>query len=96
MILRRFFSSSSCKSFLKKPQYDVKRILENIPQYQTSIQNRELIEAENITLDLQQLAERYQHIKKIDKAIADIQIQRKSIEAQIKGDRTKSQNIQLP
>lgn len=89
MILRRFFSSSSCKSFLKKPQYDVKRILENIPQYQTSIQNRELIEAENITLDLQQLAERYQHIKKIDKAIADIQIQRKSIEAQIKGDRTK-------
>ena len=60
-----------------------------IPQYQTSIQNRELIEADSIILNLQQLSEQYQRIKTIDKIIADIQIQRKSIEAQIKKDRTK-------
>ncbi|CAI4063502.1 hypothetical protein SKDZ_08G0530 [Saccharomyces kudriavzevii ZP591] len=89
MIVRRFFSISSRTSFLKKPQFDVKKIIEMIPQYQISIQNRELIEADNIVLGLQRLAERYQHVKKINKAIADIQIQRKSIEAQIKKDRTK-------
>ncbi|EJS43505.1 dia4p [Saccharomyces arboricola H-6] len=89
MIIRRCFSISSCKSFLKKPQFDVKRIIELIPQYQTSIQKRELVEADNITLGLQQLDEQYQRIKKIDRAIADIQTQRKSIEAQIKKDKTK-------
>ena len=60
-----------------------------IPQYQTSIQNRELIEADSIIRSLQLLGERYQNIKEIDKVIADIQIQRKSIEAQIKKDKTK-------
>lgn len=66
-----------------------------IPQYQTSIQNRELIEADSIIRSLQLLGERYQNIKEIDKVIADIQIQRKSIEAQIKKDKTKITEYQL-
>ncbi|CAI4927674.1 ANM_HP_G0005570.mRNA.1.CDS.1 [Saccharomyces cerevisiae] len=89
MIIRRLFSISNRSFFLKKPQFDVKRIIEMIPQYQTSIQNRELIEADSIIRSLQLLGERYQNIKEIDKVIADIQIQRKSIEAQIKKDKTK-------
>lgn len=88
MVIRRLFSTSNCSFFLKKPQFDVKRIIEMIPQYQTSIQNRELIKADSIIRSLKLLSEQYQNIKEIDKAIADIQIQRKSIEARIKKDRT--------
>ena len=89
MISKRSFSQTALKRFLKKPQFNVKSIVNDLPQYRESIAKRQLVAGAGLLEGLQNLPEAYETIRGLNHKIALVQGQRKSLEAEIKNDRSK-------
>lgn len=89
MSARRLFSVGSAVRFLRKPQFDVKAIIAEIPQYLGSIKNRELTVGDELQKQLQELPNYQTELRDCDYQIAKIQADRKSIENKLKQDKSR-------
>ncbi|KAG0669855.1 Serine--tRNA ligase, mitochondrial [Maudiozyma exigua] len=85
LIIKRLLSNT--KQVIGKPKFDLKKVLENLPQYEHSIKSRELVTEKELLTKLQNLSNQASEIKSINKDINEIQQVRKSLESEIKKNR---------
>lgn len=78
---------------LKKPQFDVKYILSKLNEFSESIEARELANGGELQSYLKELPELYKKSRTIDHTIAELQHSRKSIEIQVKQDKTRAKEL---
>lgn len=86
---RAITTSSQAKHFIRKPKFDLKVIIDNIPKYEHSIKNRRLVAEELLLSNLHKLPSQYIKIKEINKEINDIQRLRNQLESEINGNKDK-------
>lgn len=90
LIFKRLLTTKvNTSRVLAKPKFDVKKVLENIPQYEHSIKSRELVTQDQLLTRLHNLTNQTSEIKSLNKDINEIQQVRKSLESQIKTNRDK-------
>ena len=90
LIFKRLLTTKvNTSRVLAKPKFDVKKVLENIPQYEHSIKSRELVTQDQLLTRLHNLTNQTSKIKSLNKDINEIQQVRKSLESQIKTNRDK-------
>ncbi|KAL6949930.1 hypothetical protein ACO0QE_000599 [Hanseniaspora vineae] len=77
-MFKRFYSSG-----LKKPVFDIKRVISNINGYRQSINNRQLLNRDELVLGLETLPQLFESWKGFHQQLAEIQVQRKAIEKQL-------------
>lgn len=86
---KRYFNNSPIlKNFLRKPQCDIKFVINNQHLYEQSIIKRQLINSESLLQDLKQLPANYNKIINLDSQINIIQRDRNQLENKIKQDKT--------
>lgn len=95
MISKRLIHSTTVLQSIKKPLFDVKSVVSNISAYSESIKNRELVGSDALQESLKELPDLQQRLRSLDHEISCIQQVRKSIEAQLKEDRTKAKEFAL-
>lgn len=94
LIFKRLLATKvNTNQIIGKPKFDVKKVLENIPQYEHSIRSRELVTQEELLTKLHNLSDQTNEIKSLNKDINEIQQVRKSLESQIKTNRDKLDEI---
>lgn len=93
MILKRLFTTYKRLLSVKKSQFDTKYIIENSDKYLKSIQDRELLIADELVRDLKELPVKYGILKDLNHQISQVQTNRKSIEKEIKLDKTNIEKL---
>ncbi|CCH61330.1 hypothetical protein TBLA_0E02740 [Henningerozyma blattae CBS 6284] len=81
MFKRSFHITAAKRYILKKPQFDVKQIISNIPDYEKSILHREMVNSKNIINDLKTLPKNYQSYQSLNKDLISIQQKRHVLES---------------
>lgn len=93
-VIRRCLASNVQTShFIRKPQFDLKYIVDNLPKYQHSIKSRELVSEKELLGKLQLLPTQVEELKTLNKDINDIQRTRNALEANIKQDKSKLKEL---
>lgn len=86
---RRGFHSSRYSQFLKKPKFDVKNAIRDLDQHQNSVIRREIGSGSSELLGrLQCIKSQYEEANQLDKAIAQLQSKRKSLEESLRKDKS--------
>lgn len=93
MIPRRWFSQTVCKRAFKKPQFDVKSIINSKQLYEKSIKDRGLTEGPQLIQRLNELPQICENERQLNRKIATIQTERKSVESAIKSDKSKAREL---
>ncbi|CAG99186.1 putative serine--tRNA ligase DIA4 [Kluyveromyces lactis] len=93
MVTKRLFHSIGRLRTVKKPQFNVKYMISKLDEFSDSIQARELVDGEELQISLKMLPELYQKSRVADHTIANLQHSRKTIEAQVKQDKTRAREL---
>ncbi|AET39567.1 putative serine--tRNA ligase DIA4 Ecym_4530 [Eremothecium cymbalariae DBVPG len=97
MVIRRFLHTHiPCYLPLRKPQFDTKAIVAQLQSFLKAVEERDVVSADELISQLKLLPEQQKHSNAIDKAIKDIQIRRKKLEAAIKSDQSEAHTLKQP